>query len=158
MGVGVTIVKDKDPAFTPPDILRIRFDHGPGSVQNVTDRIIASIRHLNPSVDELGKLEIILAEVINNISEHAYQNQEGGVIEIIAAKRDKSICFHFIDSGLGLPGGRIPKHPLPSLNRPVADLPEGGFGWNLIHSLAKNIRYSREDGENHLFFQLFVDE
>lgn len=136
------------------NILQARFCSDPGYVKDISAQIVASIRHLGLSAEDLDKIQIILAEVINNITEHAYQDCPDQEIEVLVAKCDQGICFHFIDSGIGLPNGQIPESIQPSVDREIADLPEGGFGWFLISTLADNVRYDRKHGQNHLFFRL----
>lgn len=101
--------------------------------------------------DERGTVEIVLAEVLNNIVEHAYATGEGQ-IEITLRLGPGGLLCQVEDQGLRMPGDRLPEGSLP----PVSDdnLPEGGFGWHLIRSLSQDLVYSRTDGRNRLTFRL----
>jgi len=140
------------------EILHLRVKSDPGIVSEVTQTILASVVHFRPSRDMLDAVEIVLSEVINNIIEHAYQNKTDGLIDISVVENENGIGFHFFDQGLGMPGDVLPTGKLPNSNCPIPDMPEGGFGWFLIYSLTDNLQYVRENGKNHLSFQLELDE
>lgn len=101
-------------------------------------------------------LEIVLAEVLNNIVEHGYQGQ-GGDIELSVLPLDRGVMCLVTDKGRPLPDGRLPEGQLPmSLLGAVGrdGLPEGGFGWHMIRALASDIRFDRVRGANQLRFCL----
>lgn len=92
----------------------------------------------------------ILAEVLNNIVEHAYAGQPGDIGISFRLSGD-ALAFTVTDRGGGLPGGVLPQGDLPA-ERGIEDLPEGGFGWYLIRLLAEDLVYLRIGGENRLSF------
>jgi serine/threonine-protein kinase RsbW len=96
--------------------------------------------------------EIVLAEVLNNIVEHAYAVAQGEIEVTINVANGMLECS-VADSGKAMPGGHVPGGRAPALGN-LADLPEGGFGWLLIRSLALDLRYSRIEGRNCLSFRL----
>lgn len=102
--------------------------------------------------DGRGTAEIVLAEALNNIVEHAYAHHDGE-IEISLQLRHNELLCHISDTGLPMPGNQLPDGVLASLGD-LADLPEGGFGWHLIRSLSKDLHYRRENGRNLLSFRL----
>lgn len=95
--------------------------------------------------------EIVIAEVLNNIVEHAYAGTCGQIM-LRLEKGDRGIDCAIIDCGVAMPGGALPIGQMPDLD--PADLPEGGFGWHLIRSLAENIDYQRFGSGNLLRFRL----
>ena len=99
-----------------------------------------------------GTVEIVLAEALNNIVEHAYASQDGE-IEITLQLRQNELVCKISDTGLPMPDEKLPAGILAPL-KPAADLPEGGFGWHLIRSLSKDLDYRRENGRNQLSFRL----
>lgn len=109
---------------------------------------MAPLRHL--SDDVRGNVEIVLAEVLNNVVEHAYRDAPGPIcicIDLTASVLEVSV----FDQGAPMPGGHLP----PGLLRPieeVEDLPEGGFGWFLIRALTQDLRYERAGEVNRLCF------
>jgi serine/threonine-protein kinase RsbW len=111
-------------------------------------------RGLSPADHDTA--ELVLAEVLNNIVEHAYARGDG-LIEITLSQSPGALIFRVTDSGAPMPGGTLPDRRLPVgdlSSRPLADLPEGGFGWFLIHSLSHDLSYRREGGKNRLSFRL----
>lgn len=102
-----------------------------------------------------GTVELVLAEVLNNIAEHAGKGQKAGprvVLRIVPSPDGLEISV--TDNGRPLPGEAVPEGRLPASDGALRDLPEGGFGWYLIRSLAAEIRYSRTGCDNHLRFVL----
>ena len=102
--------------------------------------------------ETLGRLEIVLAEVLNNVVEHALRNEENGDIHLTTKRLAGGWRFDIYDNGVPMPGNIIPTTTLPTTNRPRRDLPEGGFGWAIVHMLAHDLSYRRKDGGNHLAF------
>ena len=102
--------------------------------------------------DERGTAEIVLAEALNNIVEHAYSCYDGEIEISLQLRKDELVC-KISDTGLPMPDGQIPSGTLPKLGR-LESLPEGGFGWHLIRSLSKDLDYHREGGRNFLTFRL----
>ena len=100
----------------------------------------------------LSSAEIVLAEVLNNIVEHAYATRAGD-IRIILTRTETGLVCKVMDSGAALPGLCLPKGDFQPLGQ-TAELPEGGFGWFLIRRLVTELTYQRIDGENRLSFAL----
>lgn len=106
--------------------------------------------------DAMGRLELVLAEVMNNVAEHAS-------LAPLAAlgSRTMHLCVVMHDNGLSCAitddGGRLPADCLRPRNLPALnplDLPEGGFGWCLIQGLTQSLCYYREDQRNCLAFMV----
>jgi serine/threonine-protein kinase RsbW len=102
--------------------------------------------------DERGTMEIVLAEVLNNIVEHAY-SENPGEIEVALKLSLDALAVTVVDDGLPMPGGDAPAGKLKPIGS-FGDLPEGGFGWHLIRSLSRELVYQRKDGRNRLSFRL----
>ena len=102
--------------------------------------------------DGRGTAEIVLAEALNNIVEHAYAHHDGE-IEISLQLRQNQLLCRISDTGLPMPGGQLPAGVLAPLGD-FADLPEGGFGWHLIRSLARDLAYVRRQGLNTFSFRV----
>ena len=99
-----------------------------------------------------GSAEIVLAEALNNIVEHAYAGQPGE-IRVEVTRRAADLCCQIRDHGRPMPGGSLPPGHLKPLSE-GGDLPEGGFGWFLIRKLARDLSYARDGEENVLTFRL----
>ena len=105
--------------------------------------------------DSRGTVEIVLAEVLNNIAEHAYAAFPGK-IEISVSAHETFLFVRLVDSGLPMPGGELPGGTLSAATE-IQDLPEGGFGWSLIRSLTRELTYRREGDHNRLSFCVDVE-
>jgi serine/threonine-protein kinase RsbW len=104
------------------------------------------------SQDDRGTVEIVLAEALNNIVEHAYASYQGE-IEVTLFLTNSELLCRIVDSGLPMPNGALPGGELKP-HESFEDLPEGGFGWHLIRMLSKDLSYRREGAQNLLTFKL----
>ncbi len=105
--------------------------------------------------DEAGTLELLLAEVLNNIVEHGYGDTGHGIITLSMVRDGRGLSCSVSDDGVELPSDCLHQPLSPDAKRPKpGDLPEGGFGWFLIRDLAEDLGYHRVDGRNLLAFRL----
>ena len=90
-------------------------------------------------------IEIAMAEALNNVVEHGglWPRQK---IEVLARVTGAGVRIAIIDRGRAYPEGIVPENASPN----IAELPEGGFGWMLIHTLTQTLRYHRSAGTNIL--------
>jgi len=120
-----------------------------------------SVRHLLAEIRErlhlhglpaamCGTVEIVLAEVLNNIVEHAYAETGAGDVTLSAVLGPGCLTCTLIDRGAPLTANDLPAGHLPDVGQGNAALPEGGFGWFLIRSLTREVRYERSEGRNRL--------
>lgn len=108
--------------------------------------------------EERGTVELVLAEVLNNVAEHAYEESGEGRIELDLAYTATGIDVALLDFGKPMPGGQTPLAMPANVNVDIDELPEGGFGWFLIGELAKDMVYERRDGANHLNFRMVLGD
>ena len=108
--------------------------------------ILASV----PEV-ERGTAELVLAEALNNIVEHAYA-QGPGDIEVTIRRVQGDLDCRIVDMGLPMPEDDPPQGQHAAQD--PDDLPEGGFGWFLIRTLSRDLRYVRVADSNELTFRL----
>ncbi|KFE34012.1 ATP-binding protein [Thioclava atlantica] len=107
------------------------------------------------SEEEAGTLELILAEILNNVVEHSYGEAEEGSITLSIVRDAQGLSCSVSDDGIALPMACLNTGEPESLTRPdPAALPEGGFGWFLIRDLATELGYRREGERNLLAFRL----
>lgn len=104
--------------------------------------------------DLRDRTELLLAEVLNNIVEHAYGGQPG---PIRLRLHQSALGLHVMaeDEGQPMPAHCLPPGALPPLQ---GDLPEGGFGWYLIRSLATALSYDRSRHGNRLSLLVPVND
>jgi serine/threonine-protein kinase RsbW len=130
------------------------FPADPISVRDALRAAMARfLRLMTP--DEAGTLELILAEVLNNIVEHSYGDSGTGTVTLSIVRDRRGLSCSVSDDGVPLPEGCLRKVLPDDPGRPHPDtLPEGGFGWCLIHDLAQDLGYSRQDDRNLLAVRL----
>ncbi|WP_113911400.1 ATP-binding protein [Roseovarius dicentrarchi] len=104
--------------------------------------------------DFCGTAEIVLAEALNNIAEHALVAALGATIRVTLTTRQGGLTAEIVDTGTALPGLSPPVGQLPPLGGSAHSLPEGGFGWYLIRKLTDCLSYTRHAGENHLCLRI----
>jgi serine/threonine-protein kinase RsbW len=97
-----------------------------------------------------GEVELVLAEVLNNVVEHALPGHMNNEISVCGQIGAGCLSLQVSDHGAPLPGGQIPDGLLPGLDVSFQDLPEGGFGWMLVRQLTSDLHYSRQAGMNRL--------
>jgi len=127
------------------------FRSGPLAVRAVLAHILVELDPLGLHSDELGTIEIVLAEALNNVVEHAYPaGTASGPIDIDCRTARDGLHVRITDDGRAMPGGQIPAGAETALSDDMTDLPEGGFGWFLIRQLAQDVAYRRERDRNIL--------
>ncbi|MGH1412874.1 MAG: ATP-binding protein [Pelagimonas sp.] len=98
--------------------------------------------------------ELVLAEVLNNIVEHAYGESPDGEIRFDVKFDQARLMAGFVDKGTAMPEGALPSGNPTNLDVEQQNLPEGGFGWYLIQSLSDRLIYERKGSENHLSLEM----
>lgn len=139
--------------FDAPEVV-VEFESNPALVADALGQVIAGLEPLDLSQDQSGTLELVLAEVVNNVIEHAYSEEAGHPVNIAVHGSKAEITCQIVDNGKAMPHEQLPKGALHNLDVDLNDLPEGGFGWLLIGELTENIRYVRAAGKNHLSFSM----
>lgn len=104
------------------------------------------------SAEMRGNAELVMAEALNNIVEHAYA-EKAGLIEIAVDLGADGLECTITDHGAPMPNNTLPQGKAYDYDT-MDELPEGGFGWFLIHSLAQDLQYSRFRDQNFLRFRL----
>lgn len=119
--------------------------------------------------DALGRLELVLAEVMNNVTEHGMGDTPQGeatgkragkgipLIHLCIVRHEGGLSCAITDDGVSLPEGCLLPRGLPDGGG--QDMPEGGFGWFLIQDLTQELCYYREERRNFLAFRVpFSDD
>lgn len=135
----------------------IRLQSTPLSVRSGLSAIIGALQPLQLDPDERAVVELVLAEALNNVVEHAYQqDRQDGPIRVVCTHDHNGLHLNIWDAGQAMKGHTLPFGNAPVTDCDLGDMPEGGFGWFLIRDLAKDVRYHRENGENQLELRLAI--
>ncbi|WP_259776052.1 ATP-binding protein [Aliiroseovarius crassostreae] len=124
----------------PGDALAVR-----DALQSIRDQL----ETLGIRDDIQGTLEIVLAEALNNVVEHAYRDLSG-VIEVNLHRQGSDLWISILDDGHPMPNGELPEGEPYDLEQMDSNLPEGGFGWFLIRELTQNLSYERSGSQNKM--------
>lgn len=131
-------------------VFRIAFRSDPSAIRTVLSRLAPVLAPWGFDDEARARAQIVLAEVFNNIAEHAY-DEVPGRIELDLHAAEGLLRVTVSDAGRPMPGGCPPSPQAPP---DPAGLPEGGFGWFLIRSYARDLSYRREAARNVLDFTL----
>lgn len=126
----------------------------PDNVRRTLLDIRGKLVDLGTSQDLRDRVELVMAEILNNIVEHAYINPQDGDIVIRILSGATHFHIEITDHGRPLPGGRIPAPVFPKLQGRIEDLPEGGFGWLIVHTISNVRTYTRTGRQNHLCLEI----
>ena len=126
------------------------------AVRDALKKLLDGLVSLSLDIEESGAVELVMAEALNNIVEHAYPSGDPAGPIITCEQQRDGLHLTVVDQGRGMPNGQIPLGAPADLDVALDDLPEGGFGWFLIKDLAKDVRYQRVDPENRLSLRLAV--
>jgi len=130
---------------------------GDMAVRQALQKIFVGLNPLALNAEEISTIELVLAEALNNIVEHAYPDAlVQGAIHIRCRAKADGLHFTIIDQGNPMPNGQLPQGIPQNIDTELADLPEGGFGWCLINDLAKDVHYQRIGRENRLDLRIVV--
>lgn len=135
-----------------PDGTRITIPGDPMAVRDGLQALFDTIMLRDLPEDGRGTAEIVLAEALNNIVEHAYARHQGD-IEITLQLSVSGLVCRIVDTGSPMPDGVLPAGKLKPFTTDD-DLPEGGFGWFLIRTLSRDLEYRRDGNTNLLSFRL----
>ena len=97
--------------------------------------------------------ELVLAEILNNLVEHA-TNPKAPVITLRLREDPDFIYCEILDQGVSFSPMSVKKSAQSYHNVLIDDLPEGGFGLFLVQTLAESISYESENGQNRLSLRL----
>ena len=145
----------RDACSAGPKPIQIEVFSGPEAAREMLAHLMKGAQKLNLSEDSLGTVELVVAEAINNIVEHAYPpTGREGPIRLAAQLYESNFHVVLIDEGRGMPDGTLPDGSPTNVDVDRMHLPEGGFGWFLIRTQSKDLSYERAGWENRLSFHI----
>lgn len=106
------------------------------------------------SEEDAGNLELALAEVLNNIVEHAFAGRPPGYVHLAVTRESAAVFCRVEDDGQPMPGLRLPKGAFVPVAERIEDRAEGGWGWALIRALTFDLAYERTACRNYLTFRV----
>lgn len=126
----------------------------PGAIRVAIRHAVEALAEFRQAGNGLDHLELVLAEILNNIAEHAYRGIADGRIAVELGRSGSAIRVTIRDRGLPMPDELLPPAHLPDSDCRRRDLPEGGWGWFIVRSLADDLSYCRDGNANVLKFKV----
>lgn len=142
----------------PSQSYQLEFDAGTVEVRAALRDIRAFLKQECLSERDIGRIELVLAEVFNNIAKYAYPATEGGRVSFTSELSGDVLECLISDFGREMPNGELPAGTPPIVEVETKYLPEGGFGWSIIRQLTDDLRYSRIGRENVLRFAVHLND
>lgn len=139
-----------------PKKIEFRAKSGQFAVRGLLKQTSDTFQTWQISPDLRDMFQIVLAETLNNVVEHAYHFEDGHPITLTLLRDCNAVTCLVQDQGCAMPGKVLPMGSEPDLDVAQADLPEGGFGWFLIFSMAESVLYESNDTTNTLTIRLSV--
>ena len=130
---------------------RLAFDSGEHQTRAALACLCNHMQACGLDSEVMSTVELVVAEVINNITEHAYPGVNGPILLQVQFEPDSVVCM-FTDSGAPFARGAPPDGKLI----PPLALPEGGFGWHIIRALSTDLDYERSGSTNRLRLRIRV--
>lgn len=138
--------------------LHIVFPASDLAVRDALISAVSALADMGLDTDSCSLAELVLAEVLNNVVEHAFADRGHGIIELEGWRTGGAVTLRIRDDGVPMPNGAPPAAKVHDLSVELDDLPEGGFGWGIIHDLTRDLAYRRDGTRNELTFAIDCDE
>lgn len=136
----------------PPTRFATKLNSSPHQVREALSDATSAFDMMGVASEDRDTAELVLAEAMNNIVEHAYGELSDGWISLSATLDGDELVVELRDGGKPMPGLSLPEGRAAELTGAIDDLPEGGFGWFLIRSLTTELSYLRLNEQNILSF------
>lgn len=125
-----------------------------GSVSEAIQSFCLSRSNADSAVPLLGPdMNLVLSELMTNIVKHAYGPSGKGTIGVSARFLGQFLEVLIVDQGAELPEYVLQKNKIEFDGDDLFALPEGGFGWSIVHSIIDEIEYQRAAGSNRLLLR-----
>ena len=120
----------------------------------------SSVGRYTLRANAIDRLRLVLTEALNNIAEHSYSNKTDQPIAIALYLDVQPARLRLVvqleDSGRFNTHGTAPKALDIDPEKPF-ELPEGGFGLNIMQQLCEALHYYRENEQNYFELQLMLE-
>jgi serine/threonine-protein kinase RsbW len=137
-----------------PPVKRLILPASAGSISAFSEFVRGGAVAAGVGESELGKLDLILEEILINVARYAYTPETGSVEVAYEAAGPCKLRVEIADFGRVF-------NPLvadpPDLSRGLAERPIGGLGVFLVRSMVDSIDYRRDEDRNILSFTFPVD-
>ncbi|MGE3958523.1 MAG: ATP-binding protein [Vicinamibacterales bacterium] len=103
--------------------------------------------------DDMFNVRLVLDEAVINILVHGYEDTAEHLINVSLALDGGLLRIHIDDDGVAY---NPLDAPLPRFDLPIEERRIGGLGVHIMKSIARDVRYRRDEGRNHLDIELAI--
>lgn len=158
MSLDVDIAPVEAPADTLPfgGKLCVIFPAELMAVREALRQVVAALRAAKFIEEDLASVELVLAEVLNNVVLHAYAGSDDGMITVLVELQADGLMLRVEDDGAPMPPDGMPMGRPADASLDLLSQPEGGYGWFIIREVARDLRYVRVKSRNILTFRIAI--
>lgn len=138
--------------------IRLSCESNATAVRTLLARVKSMLPGWGVDPRDATTIELVLAETLNNIAEHAFPAQDDAFVSVHLCAQSEQLFVTIHDTGEPMPDLTLPAGVLPDQDVPRNALPEGGFGWFLIKTLTTDLSYQRRRNGNHLRFAIRLSQ
>lgn len=124
---------------------KLSFPAIPSQIEQIIDQIMTAPEVVSVPEEMLFTLRLAVEELVANVVNYAYTNEEGN-LEVDIIVKDNQLSITFIDHG-------VPFNPLvqndPDVTLSAEDREIGGLGIFLVKQVMDSVEYYFVDGKNH---------
>ena len=131
-----------------PRRLELRIDSRLSDVQLAARAVHGLCREAGCSERDARRVELATVEALNNVIRHAYRSEPGHPVVLLFVHQGAEIHLELSDAGSPMRGPLEPRFEFDPAD--TANLPEGGMGLHLIHSVMDRVEYRTASGRNTL--------
>jgi len=120
-----------------------------GNVALISTSIQGLCKLTSLSPVAIDDVQLCVAEGINNVIKHSYENQDGHRVVVTVSLRKEMIIIEISNDGSAMDPQLLKIVTAPSTdNLPLEQLPEGGWGLYIIKTKMDEVTY-QDDGQTH---------
>jgi len=129
----------------------------------VAERVVESVcLQANSSDKDTSAIVLAMSEALCNIIQYGFDSQDEQEIKLDISINKSVLNIMINDEGVAVPSSIVDQYnegrvTLPSLDVATEDLPDSGWGINILLMTAKNVRYTRTSTGNQLELQFLID-
>lgn len=132
--------------------INLSIDSDERQVQHVGVAVRCLCGQLDLAAVKPSSVELAVVEAVNNSIIHAYQSETGNSVDVTFEYVEDSLSIHVKDYGEPMPksvAGQLSGRPVVQrLDVPKQDLPESGWGIELLKAICDKVSYQSVHGGN----------
>jgi len=125
--------------------INLSIDSDGRQVQHIGAVVRCLCGQLDLAAAKPSSVELAVVEAVNNSIEHAYRSETGNSVDVTFEYFDDCLSIRIKDYGEPMPKSiavRLSGQPVtPQLDVPKQDLPESGWGIELLKSICDKVSY-----------------